>query len=65
MRKQNKDWENKCALKNKREWIKFLAWINYLSPWNFWRYHYDKRRGLKPHIEQRLIELIKKQKEKI
>jgi len=47
-------------MKNKREWIRFLEWINYLSPWNFWKYHNDKRRGIKPHIEQKLKELISK-----
>jgi hypothetical protein len=51
-------------MKNKKEWIKFLEWINYLSPWNFWQFHSDKRRGLKPYIMDKLNELIKKENEK-
>ncbi len=48
-------------IKNKREWIRFLWWINSLSPWNFWKYHTDKRRGIKPQIEEKLMELIEKE----
>ena len=42
----------------KSDWISFLNWVNDLSPWNFWKDHNDKSQGLKPHIIDRLNELL-------
>ena len=51
----------KNNLENLDDWIKFVEWINYLSPWNLWIDHNDKSKGIKPHILDKLQELLTRQ----
>lgn len=45
--------------------IRFIEWINHLSPWNIWIDRYDHSKGMHLHVNKFIDDFLSTQRQKI